>query len=184
MSEDNGTVVELASPPFSPPSPPSIPPPSPPPPGPQICDPNANLPSKTEYAADPRSAIRTLTSTPIHDTLCDQRWLWFRIPTLGHRERPVATRLTDIFGVTQTVDVPEQYVESHAVVVQFEGKWTVQNNRFPTSDIMVVNGVEALPDNWNAPNEFDPDWEISQSWMPHRIQWRRHRLTTASPPPV
>ena len=49
-----------------------------------------------------------------------------------------------------------------------DGVWTRQANRFPTSDIIVVNGEANLPDNWDNPGFFDP--AVAEN--PGKVDWR------------
>ena len=65
----------------------------------------------------------------------------------------------DGFTYTRTDTVQQQ--STAAVVLLFDSVWTRQANRYPTSDLIVVNGEANLPNNWDNPGFFDPAAGVS-----------------------
>ena len=91
-----------------------------------------------------------LGSTPIRKIdLCNNRWWWYQIPTSLQRDRPTSIREEDAEGVTRTRSKLTSETDTGAVVLLFDSIWTRQANRYPTSDLVVVNGVANLPANWD-----------------------------------
>ena len=65
----------------------------------------------------------------------------------------------DGFTYTRTDTVQQQ--STAAVVLLFDSVWTRQANRYPTSDLIVVNGEANLPNIWDNPGFFDPAAGVS-----------------------
>ena len=130
------------------------------------CDLTAPQISRTDFIAQP---IHELSEVPLHvPGLCHMRWQWFQ--ALTTRERTVTEYVQEIVPVSEggdeivrTVRRQRTIMERHAVVVQFDGHWIRQADRFATSDVIVVNGEDALPENWDVPAVFNPSLAAAQA---------------------
>lgn len=135
------------APPTHPPLPPAPPPepPAAPPPPPELllCDVPPRPENPSEFAARP---VPVLSSTPIHTQgLCHGHWQWFQFRTdVGTRNVTTYTREEGEDGVVRTVRSEHTVTETQAVVVQFDTLWVREEGRYATSDVLVVNGIDAL----------------------------------------
>ena len=142
---------------------------APPPPALVECALNTPQPSRAQFITQP---IPELSPTPLFKgDLCDQRWQWYQVQTAILRSRPVSTRSAGTDGVVRTSTSFQQVSETAAAVILFDSVWTRQANRFPTSDIMVVNGKDNMPNNWDRPEVFDPV-SAAESAPAQSIWWR------------
>ena len=111
------------------------------------CDPNRAQLTANEFREQETTA---LGSTPVRKLdLCNNRWWWYQIPTTLQRTRPTTARVEEADGVTRTRTTAASETVTGAVVLLFDSIWTRQANRYPTSDLMVVNGADNLPTNWD-----------------------------------
>ena len=120
------------------------------------CDPLAPQLTKNQFLLQPIPTLSTSTLEKLD--LCSGRWWWYQVDTEYSRATPVTQRSTGADGVVRTETVVEYVPDTAAVVVTFDTIWTRQANRFPTSDIVIVNGRDNRDQitNWNNPAFFDP----------------------------
>lgn len=119
--------------------------------------------------------IPELSTEPLfHPGVCDGEWRWFQMLTAAERTHTSESRDVGDDGVVRTSRTSTTLTETHAVVVHFDGMWTRQTNRYPTSDVLIVDGQDAMPENWDAPvnwaTAFDPAFAASQA--PDRIIYK------------
>ena len=115
------------------------------------CDPLAPQLTKNQFLLQPIPTLSTSTLEKLD--LCSGRWWWYQVDTEYSRATPVTQRSTGADGVVRTETVVEYVPDTAAVVVTFDTIWTRQANRFPTSDIVIVNGRDNRDQitNWNNP---------------------------------
>ncbi len=119
-------------------------------------------------------AIPVLSSTPLHTPgLCHGHWQWFQLLTTG--ERNVTTHSREpMDGVVRTVRGEATVTETQAVVIQFDTMWVAEQNRYATSDVIVVNGLDALatmPTRYDIPATFNPGQAAARA-EPGTVYWR------------
>jgi hypothetical protein len=118
-----------------------------------------NPESPGQFAQRP---IPVLSSTPLHVRgLCHGHWQWFQFVTTGQRSVTTFARQTPLppDTVVRTVRRATTVSETQAVVVQFDSMWVETQNRYATSDVIIVNGMGALnamPSQWDVPATFNP----------------------------
>ena len=81
-------------------------------------------------------------------------------------------------GVVRQEEVAAAVNETHSMVITFDGMWSRSAFRYPTSDIIVADGAESLPPNWNRPQSFKPQNGAAQGF----IESDRCRTTRAPLP--
>ena len=134
------------------------------------CDPQAPLPTANNFRQQPIYSIPT-EGNPVRDNdLCDNRWQWYRMRTEYTRSVSRVERIVGADGVTRTETLYSQVPDVASVVIIFDSIWTRQTNRFPTSDVMIVNGFDNMPTNWDIPSLFQPDVSVGQA-APGTIAW-------------
>ena len=138
------------------------------------CDPTAPLPTANDFRRQAIPRIPTDGSRERKIDLCDQRWQWYRLPLQYSREIPSTERVVGPDGITRTVTTTTTVDEQPSVVILFDSLWTRQTNRYPTSDVMIVNGFTNMPLNWDVPSLFNPDNAVNQvnNEKPGTIEYR------------
>ena len=133
-----------------------------------------NPESPGQFAQRP---IPVLSSTPLHVRgLCHGHWQWFQFVTTGQRSVTTFARQTPLppDTVVRTVRRATTVSETQAVVVQFDSMWIETQNRYATSDVIIVNGMGALnamPSQWDVPATFNPT-QAAAAAVPGTVLYR------------
>ena len=134
------------------------------------CDPTAPIPTANAFRQQPIPTLPVEGEPTRANGLCDGRWQWYRVFTSFSRQVPRFERVVGADGVTRTETRYSPANDVASVSILFDGVWTRQTNRFPTSDIMIVNGFENMPQQWDVPSLFQPDNAVNQA-PPGMITW-------------
>ena len=135
-----------------------------------VCDPEAPIQTTQQFRAQPIPTVPT-SGDPMQDNdLCDGRWQWYRLDPKSTQHVPRTVREVGVDGVTRTVTEHDAVERTMSVAIMFDAVWMRQANRFPTSDVMVVNGIENMPTNWDVPALFNVEGAVAAS-APGMVHW-------------
>ena len=138
------------------PPPPVFPPAAPPqPPALVECDNTLPQPSRQAFLEQPVPVLDGISQ--YNPGLCHGRWQWYQVASARTRWVRTTSQQLDADGVVRAKQTAHNTTDTHAVVISFDSKWAPRTGRFGTSDIMVVNGQDALPSLWDTPAIFEPN---------------------------